>query len=223
MSPKLVNKTEKAKYIAGAALILFMKRGFAATSVGQIARAAGVGKGTLYAYYDTKADIFVAAILEWMRQLEQRFELQLEPIKDPVERLKRFVELNLELVDPIDPGTARLTIDVLQHTLLQDGALYHRRHLMKEIHTGMRQILVDLILDGISHGVFRPELARDAQKVAINLLGYLDGISLHYIMSENYFDIREQVDFAMHSIVRLLTDPAAGKGGMPGLLVQKNG
>ena len=223
MSPKLVDKAEKAKYIAGAALILFMKRGFAATSVGQIARAAGVGKGTLYAYYDTKADIFVAAILEWMHQLEQRFERQLASIDDPVQRLKRFVELNLELVDPIDPGTARLTIDVLQHTLLQDGALYRRRYLMKEIHTGMRQILVAIILDGISKGFFRPELARDAQKVAINLLGYLDGICLHYIMSENYFDIREQVDFAMQSIVRLLADPAAGKDEAAVLLAQKNG
>lgn len=202
--PKIVDREEKIRTIATAALGLFAQQGFAATRVGQIARKAGVGKGTLYDYFNTKTDIFVAAILEWMAQLEDGFEKQLADIDDPIKRLYAFAEMNVALVDPIDPATARLTIEILQHTILQNGVLFRRRHLMKEMHTGMRRIVVNILLDGISRGVFRPEIARDAEKIAINFLGYLDGISLHSIMSENYFDIKEQIEFSLESIVRLI-------------------
>jgi AcrR family transcriptional regulator len=202
--PKIVNREEKIKAIAAAALELFAQKGFGATSVGQIARKAGVGKGTLYDYFDTKTDIIVAAIGEWVWQMERDFEKKLSGIQDPVRRLTVFADLSADLVDPIDPATARLSIEILQHTMLQDGLLFGRRHLMKDMHNGMRRIVVNILLDGISKGVFRPEIARDAEKIAINFLGYLDGISLHSIMSDNDFDIKEQIEFSLESIVRLI-------------------
>jgi AcrR family transcriptional regulator len=190
--------------IARAALELFAQRGFAATGVDQIAVAAKVGKGTIYEYFDTKADIFVAAVLEWMKQLEGQFARELDKIDDPIDKLNAFAAMSMAMVDPIDPATARLSIDILQHTLLQDGALYHHRYLMKDVHTGMRQILVNILLEGISKGVFRPDIARDTEKFAINLMGYLDGISLHYLLSENYFDIKEQITFSLQNIIRMI-------------------
>ncbi len=216
MSPKFVDREKKCSKIARAALKLFAKRGFAATGVDQIAQAAKVGKGTIYEYFDNKVEIFIAAVREWMKQLEGRFQQELDQIDDPVERLKAFVAKSIALVDPIDPGTARLSIEILQHTLLQDGALYRHRYLIKEVHTGMRQILVNILLEGISKGVFRPDIARDTEKFAINLLGYLDGISLHYLMSENYFDIKEQVSFSLESIIRMIrTAPDTGAAELP--------
>ena len=204
MSPKFVDREKKTRMIARAALELFAQRGFAATGVDLIAVAAKVGKGTIYEYFDTKADIFVAAVLEWMKQLEGQFARELDKIDDPIDKLNAFAAMSMAMVDPIDPATARLSIDILQHTLLQDGALYHHRYLMKDVHTGMRQILVNILLEGISKGVFRPDIARDTEKFAINLMGYLDGISLHYLMSENYFDIKEQITFSLENIIRMI-------------------
>ena len=204
MSPKFVDREKKTRMIARAALELFAQRGFAATGVDQIAVAAKVGKGTIYEYFDTKADIFVAAVLEWMKQLEGQFARELDKIDDPIDKLNAFAAMSMAMVDPIDPATARLSIDILQHTLLQDGALYHHRYLMKDVHTGMRQILVNILLEGISKGVFRPDIARDTEKFAINLMGYLDGISLHHLMSENYFDIKEQITFSLQNIIRMI-------------------
>jgi hypothetical protein len=81
---------------------------------------------------------------------------------------------------------------------------------MKEVHTGMRRIVVAILLEGISRGVFRPEIARDAEKMAINLLGYLDGISLHSLISEGDFNLKEQIEFSLDNILRLIiSDQAA--------------
>lgn len=210
MSPKFVNREKKRTEIAKIALELFTKRGYGATSVGQIASASGMGKGTIYEYFDTKADIFFAAVLEWMRRLEKQFSEHLNTVDDPLGRLRLFADLSVAIVDPIDPGLARLSIDVLRHTMLKDGALYKHRHLMKEVHTGMRRIVVTILLEGISRGVFRPEIARDAEKMAINLLGYLDGISLHSLISEGDFNLREQIEFSLDNILRLIiSDQAA--------------
>src|SRR5207244_4489547 len=55
---------------------LFLANGFDATSMGEIARQAGVSKGTLYVYFDSKERLF-GAIIESQRrtQAEQVFSL----------------------------------------------------------------------------------------------------------------------------------------------------
>ena len=51
-------KTRRA--IIDAAVTLFSKKGFENTSVDELARAAGVGKGTIYSYFKAKNEIFLA-------------------------------------------------------------------------------------------------------------------------------------------------------------------
>lgn len=48
--------------IIEAALELFIANGFAATKLSEVAQRAGVVKGTLYRYFDTKDDLFRAAV-----------------------------------------------------------------------------------------------------------------------------------------------------------------
>ncbi len=43
-----------------AAMRLFSKNGFERTSIEQLAHAAGIGKGTIYSYFQTKSEIFYA-------------------------------------------------------------------------------------------------------------------------------------------------------------------
>ena len=201
MSPKVVDKKQKAKKIAQAALKLFSSKGYAATSVGQIAKTASIGKGTVYEYFQAKEDIFIAAIMEWMSLFEVQLSERLTEIKDPAARLHAVAGINMELVDPADPTDLRLSLEFLQHSMLEDGVLYKHRYLVKDMHTGMRKIVVDTLLDGISKGVFLPEIARDAEKIAINLLAYLDGISLHSILSKNYFDLKDQIGLYMKNLI----------------------
>jgi AcrR family transcriptional regulator len=211
MSPKLVDKGKKTREIARVALSLFSQKGYSATSVDQIAHAAGIGKGTIYEYFKTKEDIFVAAMREWMAQFEIRLRQHLADIEHPLGRLHAIAEMNVKLVDELDPATARLSVEFLQHSLLEDGVLYKKRNLMKEMHIGQRRIVIDILLDGVSSGIFRPEIARDAEKIAVNFLAYMDGISLHSAVSENYFDLGQQIHFYLDNLIRMIqTDDSDG-------------
>jgi AcrR family transcriptional regulator len=62
-APKFQRRSEeRPREICKAALELFAERGFAATRVDDIARRAGVSKGTLYLYFRDKDDIFSAVV-----------------------------------------------------------------------------------------------------------------------------------------------------------------
>ena len=55
---------------------VFLEKGFDAASMGEIARQAGVSKGTLYVYFESKEELFEAIFEEESRaQAEQVFAL----------------------------------------------------------------------------------------------------------------------------------------------------
>ncbi len=51
------NKIDKRKGILEAAIRLFSVKGYEQTSIEELAREAGIGKGTVYSYFETKRDI----------------------------------------------------------------------------------------------------------------------------------------------------------------------
>lgn len=55
-------KEARPQELLAAAIDLFVERGFAATRLEDVARRAGVSKGTLYLYYANKEDLFKAVV-----------------------------------------------------------------------------------------------------------------------------------------------------------------
>ncbi len=205
MSPLIVDKEAKENAIARAALRLFSQKGYAATSVSQIAKAAGIGKGTIYEYFQTKEDVFLAATKLWITLFQGEIVSNLQKIESPIECLQAFGDRMAELVNPLDPAVARMSVEILRQGILKNGVISKRRDVMKNMMSGIRRLVEEILLDGISKGVFRPEIARDAEKIAINFLGYLDGIGLHSIMSDNYFDLHDQINFYIRQLVDMIS------------------
>ncbi|WP_420440742.1 TetR/AcrR family transcriptional regulator [Candidatus Poriferisodalis sp.] len=57
------NKLDKRRRIVAAATALFQEKGFEDTTTAEIAKAAGIGAGTLYLYVESKEDLLVSAFL----------------------------------------------------------------------------------------------------------------------------------------------------------------
>lgn len=62
-------KETRPQELLDAALALFVEKGFAATRSEEVARAAGVSKGTLYLYYPSKEELFKAVVRQTLSQL----------------------------------------------------------------------------------------------------------------------------------------------------------
>ncbi|MAF32760.1 MAG: TetR/AcrR family transcriptional regulator [Desulfobacterales bacterium] len=204
MSPIIVNREEKTRLIVRVALKLFSQKGYRATSVSRIAKGADIGKGTIYEYFTTKEEIFLAAIREWSAQLWRRIAGKTEGIEDPVRQFYAVAETMAEICDPDDLKSMRLIYEVMQQTMVKNGVLFKKRHLVKKILVESRQMVVDILLDGISKGLFRPEIAKDAEKIAVNFLAFLDGVGLHSLVSENYLNLKEQMDYYLCHLLRMV-------------------
>src|SRR5260370_32569947 len=71
--------SSKRRQIVEGARQVFLAQGFDAASMGEIARVAGVSKGTLYVYFKNKEELFEAIVGQQCRaQAEQIFNLDPE-------------------------------------------------------------------------------------------------------------------------------------------------
>ena len=57
-------KEEKKLHLMQAAETMFLQKGFAGTSIDDIVRTAGVAKGTFYLYFQDKAEIWDAVVVQ---------------------------------------------------------------------------------------------------------------------------------------------------------------
>jgi AcrR family transcriptional regulator len=78
---------ERREEILDAATKLFAEHGYADTDTQQLADKLGVGKGTLYRYFPSKRELFLAAADRGMRKLCQYIDASISAIEDPPEKI----------------------------------------------------------------------------------------------------------------------------------------
>ena len=96
MSPKPISAavapdadSAKVRQILDGARDVFLRLGFDGASMGDIAKASGVSKGTLYVYFENKAELFSALIAEERKRAKKEFGL--DPNQgDPTEALRAY-------------------------------------------------------------------------------------------------------------------------------------
>lgn len=84
-------KEARPSELIAAALSLFSEQGYAATRLEQVAARAGVSKGTLYLYFDSKEALFKAVISEGIVPVMAQGEALYEQFRDDPVRLLREI------------------------------------------------------------------------------------------------------------------------------------
>jgi len=75
--------------ILEAARLVFFRDGFMPANLDEVAERAQVAKGTLYRYFDSKAELYVAVLARDGRLFEQKLRATIEPGLDPLEQIRR--------------------------------------------------------------------------------------------------------------------------------------
>ena len=90
-SPRWQRRAEdRPREICAAALQVFAEKGFAAAKLDEIAKRAGVSKGTLYLYFQDKADLFRAVIRDTVVPNVENMRTDLIQTGIPFAQLIRF-------------------------------------------------------------------------------------------------------------------------------------
>jgi AcrR family transcriptional regulator len=116
--PKLSHEVieEKKGRIEEAARQLFIKQGFHATSMRDIAGRTGASLGNLYNYYRTKEEILESIIRKYQKVIDARLRAMFDDIEEPFqpESLIKFGGLVKEMVNDHHDFWLLMYIDVLE-------------------------------------------------------------------------------------------------------------
>jgi AcrR family transcriptional regulator len=85
--------------ILAAARCVFARQGYSQTVVEDIAARAGIAKGTLYLYFKSKEEIFMAALIEDARRLEEVTRERMQAVHSWQDKVKAYVTVRLEYLE----------------------------------------------------------------------------------------------------------------------------
>ena len=191
------------------ACTLFAEKGYAGTSLTDIADAVGLTRGAIYYYFKNKEALLEAIVQEvTLRPLQEIAEWRATAAGTPVERLRGFIRMRIfgVLQRPIQMRMIEVTEAALPPELLE-------RHT-----TAKRSILSEyrsLVREGILSGDFRPV---DDRIAALGLIGMVNWTTYWFVegRKDRAPEIADQIaEMAVQSLVveksrrRKFVNPAA--------------
>src|SRR5580658_10791718 len=109
---------DKRERILDAAVRVFAKKGFYATRVSEVAKAAGVADGTIYLYFKSKDELLVSLFEDRVERLLAFLEADLPRAGSASDKLRRIIELQLGLLEGERDLAEVLTVILRQSTKL---------------------------------------------------------------------------------------------------------
>jgi AcrR family transcriptional regulator len=125
------DSAKRRQILAGASKV-FMDLGFDGASMGEIARAAGVSKGTLYVYFADKNRLFEAIV--WQEMLDQKkLNFNFDPERDVATTLREFGQAYIQLLCRPGGGSAIRTVMSIAERMPDVGRRYYEHVLENTI------------------------------------------------------------------------------------------
>ena len=176
-------RKDKGALIIEAAARVFASRGYNGTLMADIATEAGIGKGTIYEYFDSKEDLFFA-VFEWfVRATETEAKVSIHALGGSAsERLEALSDsLMKSWLQMLDMFSL-----VMEFWSASASSQLRKRfkRAFREGYSDFRQIVSALIRDGMQRGEFRPEV--DAESVAAALVGTWDALLLQAWFDDSF-------------------------------------
>ncbi len=170
-------RSRRQEEILDAAAKLFAANGYSEANIQELADLLQVGKGTIYRYFPTKQELFLAAVDRLMKRLSEAIDRCIEAIEDPVDQIAGAMKTYLTFVAE-HPEIAEL--------LIQERAQFKDRKkptyfVYRDAHTERRRELIGAV---IAEGRVRD--------VPVDRIGDVIGDLLYGTMFTNYFAGRDR-------------------------------
>ncbi|HEY4015124.1 MAG TPA: TetR/AcrR family transcriptional regulator [Polyangiaceae bacterium] len=171
-APKSHDKRER---ILAAAVRVFAKKGFHATRVSEVARAAGVADGTIYLYFRSKEELLVSLFEDRVERLLAFLETELPRARGAPKKLRRVIEIQLGLLEGERDLAEVVTVILRQST-----------RLMKEYAAPKFTAYLDAIGRVVADGQAAGEIRSDVSPhlAARVVFGALDGIAMTWALGK---------------------------------------
>jgi AcrR family transcriptional regulator len=189
MKNKAINKREQ---IVEAAARVFARNGYSNAVVADIAAEANIGKGTVYAYFKSKEDLFFA-VFEWFqKKTEIAATVSISALGGSAsDRLKALNNTLMGLWEEIKD----VFVLVMEFWAASSSTQIRQRFkaAFKQLYDDYRRIVSALIQEGIKSGEFRSDVK--PEPVAAALVGTWDALFLQAWFDDSFDPAATAKDF----------------------------
>ena len=175
MNRRKLRQKNHAAQILEAGEKLFAKKGFYPTTMEEVARAAGLAKGTIYLHFDDKRDLFFSIIEKKLDILLEKIEKEMRKDEFPSQRIKLAIGIQLRFLE--ENRDFFKIMQALPESLKQE---MERRLKGRVIEKQSRyvEILDHLIRKGIRNQEIK---SLDSRKLAVILVGMMHSLTIYWI------------------------------------------
>jgi AcrR family transcriptional regulator len=184
--------------IVDAAVHLFSRKGFEATTVGEIAAAAGISTGLIYHYARTKEDVLFLVLLTVLDSYRRELPPAMAAFDDPVGKLVAGVRAYCAVVDQ------RMEATVLAYRATKVLPREHR-NTIKQAEIDTNTLIEDCLRDGIAQGQFRDT---DPVVAAYQFVSFAHNWALKSWRLQEQMKLQAYVKSGLDLLMRGLTTPA---------------
>ena len=180
MAAETRREREKAMHrreILEAAERVFAKKGFAATTIDEIAQEAEFSKGAMYVYFDSKEDLFFSLIQEKSDDIEERFRKVVESSDDPEAGIRELVETYLTFFEEDKDFFQIIASEQPRLGVETESRL--RENMRERCIRGL-DLIEKVMEDAVSAGVLKEVKPR---LLATGLVGIIHAFTAHWILT----------------------------------------
>lgn len=164
---------DKRDRILRAAITVFARKGFHATRVSEVARAAGVADGTIYLYFKSKEELLVSVFEDRISNLLGFMQEDLPRLPTAPDKLRAVIDMQLGLLEGERELAEVITVILRQSTrLMKDFAAPKFLAYLDAI--------AKIVQEGQAAGDFRNDVSSHIAARAV--FGALDGITLTWAL-----------------------------------------
>ncbi len=182
--PIIVDKNKKRREILDAAMRVFAREGYHRAKMEAVADEAGIGKGTVYEYFKSKTDLFLALHDHMIAELKNFYMKELAKVTEPVVMLERFIDVAFQTFRLWEP------FFLVFFDFWAEGGRGEQQDLLqtrlRDAYAESRNDIAAIIAAGVKDGSFRCD---DPLLTAANILASLDGLVLQWLCDRNAFDL----------------------------------
>ena len=166
--------------IVQASLAVIAKKGVGGLTTAALATEAGVSEANLYRHFRNKEDIFFATLAYVKEKIATNMEGSLEGADAPVKKMKRFYDLQLQLMGK-NSGILRFMFSDELHISEE------LRERLLETMYAFSATLAAFIKDAQKAGAFRSDL--DARTTSLMFIGMVQGLMFRWSLSGFSFSL----------------------------------
>jgi AcrR family transcriptional regulator len=167
-------REERRSQILDAALVVFSQKGYHATNVSDVAAQAGVSQGTIYWYFESKDELFRAALLSAFMDIGEETLGALAAGTTATEKLQALAE-SMEGLAEVAEGLFMLFLGYWSSSDRDEESAQIWVDLLKQY----KDVVVGVVEDGIGAGEFKPV---DAESLVWALLAAYDGLAAYAVI-----------------------------------------